>query len=449
MGKMIVASGLALGITFLASIPTYACCANYQEFAQACINSGGDPHPAGDGADTPTCRPRSSSNDTTSDSNADGYTQLANALVDLLFGWMFRNPSPAGPDPRIAQATTLNNAGVEAFQTGNYARAVVLFGQANQLMPDVPVIQTNLQNAQARVKLQKLDTLSALSDPSAAASEQNGAGRRYVPSGNGVILGTTAIAGFNVPPGSTAQLRATEVDLLRRECSLGGCPGANTIDFEHTNFVLGIAKASEAWIDLPERVILDNLENGAFTPSLQNAYDSIKGRAFDNLSCHSNGAMICLFALQNGDITADHVVLYGPQLTAEGLHMWQGLIASGKVKSVQIDVNQNDPVPPLSLVFGDLRAQVLRLAGLPAEQSILNLPVLSRPSALAQAIQDLAPGIYVKTFPCGSKMTIDCHVLHAYQESTGQLQCPTSSATIVPGTALPGRSGVTEPPSPC
>ncbi len=103
--------------------------------------------------------------------SADGYTgavdNIVTGLVRLLFDWMFGSPGSAGPNPVVEQATSLNNAGVAAFQAGDYVRAATLFEQANELMPNVPYIEKNLSNAKAREQLRKLDQLNALADPAA------------------------------------------------------------------------------------------------------------------------------------------------------------------------------------------------------------------------------------------------------------------------------------------
>lgn len=214
---------------------------------------------------------------------------------------------------------------------------------------------------------------------------------------------------------------------------MAGIPYNEAVDFDRFNFVLGIASSTSAFTDLRKRVVFDNLSAGKATPKMQSAYNSLKGRSFDELDCHSNGAMICLAALENKDIVADRVVLYGPQITPDSLALWQGLIASKRVRSVQIYLNQNDPVPAVSMA---LSAKTALKVGL------LDVNVMER------FIKDSAPAIGVKVFACGSRVpTLDCHDLHAYKTSRGCNK--TSSGKIVPGTALPGGSGLLEPPPPC
>ena len=60
--------------------------------------------------------------------------------------------------------------------------------------------------------------------------------------------------------------------------------------------------------------------------------------------------MACLIALELGDTQAKRVRLFGPQITPESLQHWQQLIDSGKVGSVQIFINEGDPIPVVSYV---------------------------------------------------------------------------------------------------
>lgn len=257
--------------------------------------------------------------------------------------------------------------------------------------------------------------------------------RTYVPSGNGLIGGTTWIAGYNVPAGSSPELRAHAKKRFREQAVLAGIPYNEAVDFDRFSFVLGIASSTAAFTDLRKRVLFDNLSAGKATPQIQSAYNSLKGRSFDELDCHSNGAMICLAALENKDIVADRVVLYGPQITPESLALWQQLIKSRRVRSVQIYLNQNDPVPAVAMAF--------------SAKAALNVGLLDV-KAMDRFIKDSAPSIGVKVFSCGGLVpTLECHDLRAYKTNRGCNK--TSSGEVVPGTALPGGRGLLEPPPPC
>ena len=104
-----------------------------------------------------------------------GTNALANAaagvFVQLLFSWMFQGGNGAAvSNPNTEQALSLNNAGVQAFERGDYAHAVSLFSQASGLMNDATILK-NLENAQARLRLSRLDRLSIMSESSFSDSD--------------------------------------------------------------------------------------------------------------------------------------------------------------------------------------------------------------------------------------------------------------------------------------
>lgn len=358
-------------------------------------------------------------------------------------------------------AIKLNNQGDDAWKRGDFVQALVLFQDALETDPENADAQHNVAVAQKYLKQRReVDqnnqgieawrngnfatalafwkrTLETDPENVYAREHMKMAQERFRPSGNGLIGGTSWIVGYNVPPGSNPTLRARANEMLRQQTALAGIPYNESIDFERFNFVLGIAASTTIFTDLRRRVLFDNLSNGQATPQMQSAYNSLKGRSFDELDCHSNGAMICLAALENSDITADRVVLYGPQITSESLALWQGLIQSRRVRSVQIYINQNDPVPAVAMLFGSGNAL----------EAGANLPLFNV-NAMGRVISDAAPSIGVKVFSCGGLVpTLDCHDLRVYKINRGCNR--TSSGQTVPGTSLPGGRGVLEPPPPC
>jgi hypothetical protein len=259
--------------------------------------------------------------------------------------------------------------------------------------------------------------------------------RTYRPSGNALIGGTTWITGYNAQS-ANPKLVAKEREMMAQQMKLANNPYADGVDFKRYNFVLGIAASTDAIIDLSTRVIFDELSNGKFSAEEQKAYDSLKDRQFGELACHSNGAMICLAALENKDVIADHVVLYGPQVTIESLGMWDEMVRSGRVKSVQIYINRSDPVPPVSLLAG---------GGL-VDAAALSTLALFKPPTITRIINETSPRLTVRTFSCGDGMpTLDCHAMTAYKARVNYQ--PKPSQQTVPGTKLNG-VGVAEPPSP-
>ncbi len=260
--------------------------------------------------------------------------------------------------------------------------------------------------------------------------------RDYVDSGNALIGGTGWIVGYYAPESASPELRRRAGEVLRRNLAGLGLSFDAAVDFQRYNFVLGIAASTEQFRDLASRVLREQILLGQRTLDLPNAYGALKGRRFGELSCHSNGAMICLIALENADVVADRVVLYGPQVTPQSMRMWQGLIAAGRIRSVHVYLNENDPITPGSLILGGIETDLDRL------------PLLADVSLTAQTLKRYAPNVAVSTFACSQAIwTLGCHSMSVYKHNRGCTR--ESSGQIVPGTALPGRPGLLEPPPPC
>jgi len=298
--------------------------------------------------------------------------------------------------------------------------------------------QTNLEAE----RQQYIDAVNRYNDEVAkAVSEQEipagttpGA-KTYRPSGNALIGGTTWITGYNVQ-NADPNLVAKEREMMAQQMKLAGNQYSDGVDFNRYNFVLGIAASSDAFADLSTRVIFDEYSKGQSSAAEQAAYDSLKGRQFGELACHSNGAMVCLAALKNKDIVADHVVLYGPQVTVESLKMWDEMVRSGQVKSVQVYINRSDPVPPVPLLAG---------GGLVGATALSSLAMFKAPT-ITSAINEISPRLTVQTFSCGNGLpTLDCHAMTAYKARVSYKPQPPLQS--VPGTKLNG-VGVPEPPSP-
>ena len=120
--------------------------------------------------------------------------------------------------------------------------------------------------------------------------------------------------------------------------------------------------------------------------------------------------MICLAALKYKDIQVDHVVLYGPQITVESLQMWDQLVRSGQVKSVEININTSDPVPPFSLAIGGGAVNATVIASL----------ALFKTPTLKDVIEETSPRLTVRTHACGNGFPdLDCHDMAVYKANSG------------------------------
>lgn len=284
--------------------------------------------------------------------------------------------------------------------------------------------------------------------------------RRYKPVGKGLILGLGAIVYAHREAGEPEKRMC---DAIKQQAHVAHKDYSAGVDCSRYNFVLGMAGSLDLWTDLYSRVAFDDLTNGHFSAQEQLLYEKLRGKQFDELGCHSNGAMLCLAALENQDIQADNVVLYGPEVTRESLEMWNKLVQDGRVKSVKVYLNENDPVPGASIAFADLaksqQASGLSLKSYPSVDNA-TLPVVNagivvtsdtglfQIQSLKRTINETSPRILVQSFPCNLPMsTGGCHVMSMYSSTvncTGK-----SSGKAVPGTGLRGKDDLPEPPLPC
>lgn len=361
---------------------------------------------------------------------------------------------------REARANDFNNQGIAAWNIGDWETAAGLFQKALLISPDNPHFAGNLAKAQANLRnareapaTYRIQSIGASLSEDLSPSQASGnlaflgggnptvVDARYVPSGRGLVGGTRWITGYNVQNADpTLVTRAHE--MMEAQMRLAGLPYSDGVDFNRYNFVLGIAASVGLKTDLESRVVFDEYREGQYSAENQAVYNSLKGRQFNELACHSNGAMVCLAALTNNDVIADNVTLYGPQITVESLKMWDAMVRSGKVKSVQIMVNRGDPVPPFSLAIG----------GGAAEAGLLSGIALLRPPTFVDVIHQTAPQITVRSFDCSAYPSLSCHGMEVYKANLLKAGCQAaSSGRMVPGTSLTGRprSGVLEPPPPC
>lgn len=227
--------------------------------------------------------------------------------------------------------------------------------------------------------------------------------RTYIPQGTGLVGGTGWIVGYNVPDGPEGErIRAQADAVLQKLKETGAAPD---IDQSQYRFILGVAASNNEFRDLRTRVLFDNLRNGRASAENQALYASLTGRQFDNLDCHSNGAMVCLAAIENADIRARHVRLFGPQITPESAAMWNSLVEKGEVASVTVYASPADFVPRVSYLLGALTQ---------APSEALNL-VWGIESALKQQ----APRLSFIAPECvaPSPLSVHCHSMSTYQKA--------------------------------
>jgi hypothetical protein len=252
---------------------------------------------------------------------------------------------------------------------------------------------------------------------------------------HGLIGGMTWDFGtyaMNVPQnltGEKARLAREEAEhQFRLRLERAGIDYLDLIDPQQYDFIIGVAASSNPWEDLAKRVILDDLVKGRATPALQKEYNLIRGRSFDVLDCHSNGAMICLAAFANGDIKLTGkgpVRLLGPQITSSALKEWEQLAQKNHF-NLEIYYNDGDPVPRFSYAAHELLSNASSVA-----QRLMDAPSVLKEVFAGTGLKDLvtrdAPSAKVTIDHCievGSfRYSVQCHEFLWYQ----RLYTPTST----------------------
>jgi hypothetical protein len=249
---------------------------------------------------------------------------------------------------------------------------------------------------------------------------------RYISSGHGLIGGVAwQNIAFYVPPDllpeRDQELRAEADKRLQAAMDLAGFPKDKRIDTSQYNFVLGLAVSSGALTDAARRALRDNLSKGRATPAMQEQYDLLRGRSFEPLDCHSNGAMICLAALSNQDVEAPHVRLFGPQLTPGALAEWKQLLGSHRIKTLQIYISDRDPVPPLSYLARNL------IPGKPTFDTAVHLTSEALKDE-GMLLEDMGEeeGLKIIYVDCHVEsvfwFSLECHEVTHYQEKAQNLR---------------------------
>ena len=323
---------------------------------------------------------------------------------------------------------------------GDWANAIRSLEEALDRDPDNEALLKDL--SQARAERARAVNLAVHRMPPVQAVTE----RVYTHSGNGFIAGTGWQAGYYSPVGASAAVKARAREMLRDQARLAGAEYDQQLNIDRYNFVIGVANKTTMWRDLATRVVFEQLRNGQLSahPDTQQLYNSLRGREFDELGCHSNGAMTCLAALMNRDIKAKDVILYGPQITPESLAQWNQLLSEGRISTLRILVAENDPITPVSMLISPLPLSSPYAA-------VLAAPLLFKVDSLATAIRKISPSATVSTFACGSRPSLACHNLALYSEQRPICSSGQGARPPVPGTR--GNGGrksqpLREPPTP-
>jgi hypothetical protein len=241
---------------------------------------------------------------------------------------------------------------------------------------------------------------------------------------HGLILGLYGIGGLNTPPGSTTEVQEHEAESFRTQQELTGGQPISPAGYD---FIIGMATRPEPLYKEPGilskvagpfldselwRALRDNKLEGVYAAYEREIYPSIKGRSFDVLECHSNGAMVCLTALGRGDVAAREVRLFGPQITGASLTSWSHLVSDGHIRRVEIYWMDADPVPLISL-------------GIDQSLYIPNKWPVKSTSAMSGLLLQIAShpsiGLHVLHCPVVAEIAKDafaCHRVQQYQKAT-------------------------------
>lgn len=194
---------------------------------------------------------------------------------------------------------------------------------------------------------------------------------------------------------------------------------------EMYDLVVSMGSSHAAIEDFATRVLFDGATFGEFSRQNKEIFASLKGRQFDTLDCHSNGAMLCLAALRSGDTQAKEVRLFGPQMNPEAAKRWQEYAANTNT-TIKIYINNGDPVPAISWKQPTPQTPI----GKAATAAWLSNPVTG-PATLADALfhtyLDSKTGVMdatlkgygfeVTRLKCKNAPAISCHSMTRYEKA--------------------------------
>lgn len=291
-------------------------------------------------------------------------------------------PAPVPVVPQLSaadQARALNEAGLALFARGEIDAAIAKFEDAKRISPYNETIRRNL--ADARARREELAGDATLADDRIGALLRYRKALSFLPTGGvatnllrkireietarftpikHMLVGGTTWSGeiYNLTPEENRNREEYKARLL--QSGLDYRDYFATMDYDA---IVGVAYSSKVIYDLPFRVLLDNISLGRMSAEFYSGYNALKGYQATELDCHSNGAMICLAALAKGDAMARKVRLFGPQITANAMQEWRKLLELRKIESLEIVVQDGDPVPYVSNLGGLLVEKPVEAAG--------------------------------------------------------------------------------------
>lgn len=267
--------------------------------------------------------------------------------------------------------------------------------------------------------------------------------------GHGLVGGTTWTFGFKRPHSKCDQKCTEDIETRLKEQLAEYCRSMFSTEKDESecidqglpftpdiyDMVVSVATYHNALEDLATRVIFDGAAYGEYSRQHQELFSRLKGRNFDGLDCHSNGAMLCLAALRSGEATAREVRLFGPQITPSAAAAWQQL-AFKKNIVIKVYINTGDPVPAASWkqpipkrLDGTAETSptaiwihtIPRAASALADAAFYSL-MDSRHGVMDEALEQY--GLTVFRSECKGRPTIACHSMKVYEANLPENDLP-------------------------
>ncbi len=254
--------------------------------------------------------------------------------------------------------------------------------------------------------------------------------------GHGLVGGTTWTYGFKHPKGDCdadcmEQTRRKVYAQTLKHCSAQSDPEACIKDGppftpDLYTFVTSMASYNTPLKDLSERVAFDSVTYGEFSRQHQEMFKDLKGKSFETLDCHSNGAMLCLAALRSGDTKAREVRLFGPQINEAAAKIWYEYARKNNVK-LTVFINNGDPVPAVSWAFASppmSMGKTVDTAWVKSRSTDPDFVV----DAIYQSVKDRTTGsmtdalgrngLQVIRFDCKGELNpLNCHSMTRYEQN--------------------------------
>lgn len=259
------------------------------------------------------------------------------------------------------QANSENEAGIKAYNKGNYALAARHFRIALKMDPTVEVYKTNLNNSEQQLANQKeseyWEKYYAKAD-AAFLKSYNSDSRDYVKQLNRTSKG---LASYVPELNSTRKIISEGVvlGLMSFQDSFDGQsltgPKGNLINAQNV-YATGTAEMDVAfWKEIRKvsfelfRGLADNITKGDYTllatPNGKRLVERMSGNHYNTLYAHSNGATVTEALIRKGIITVDELHIMGGDRSMMNFDGYNDLVDKGLVKKIVVWYTPGDMIP--------------------------------------------------------------------------------------------------------